>query len=150
MKKDPNAKSYDPLYRTWSDMKTRCYNKNHKYFGRYGGRGITVCDEWLASFEAFLKDMGRKPSPKHSLDRIDNDMGYSKENCKWSNISEQQSNREFGSGKNHSGVRERKRKSCTRYEAVIGFNGKKIYLGVFEKECDAIKAYCEKRTELYG
>jgi hypothetical protein len=71
-------------------MIQRCTNPNTKQFKDYGGRGITVCDEWL-SFDAFLRDMGEKPDGL-LIDRIDNDAGYSKQNCKWSSRREQQSN----------------------------------------------------------
>lgn len=80
-------------YRAWHSMKTRCYRvKNHNYKW-YGQRGIKVCKRWLNSYTNFLKDMGRKPSSKHSLDRIDNNKGYSPSNCKWSTILEQNYNR---------------------------------------------------------
>lgn len=70
-------------YRTWRSIQTRCYNKNYKQYADYGGRGITVCTRWLESYENFLADMGRRPSPKHSIGRRDNDGSYSKENCFW-------------------------------------------------------------------
>lgn len=83
-------------YFTWQRMLQRCYNENYSLFRRYGGRGINVCDEWRENYECFLKDMGRRPvveGIKYSLDRIDNNQGYSKNNCKWSTASEQNRNR---------------------------------------------------------
>jgi hypothetical protein len=86
-------KSRTKLYRVWKSMIARCYNnKNHAY-ADYGGRGIKVCDEWLNSFETFLKDMGEKPTIKHSIDRINNNANYCKENCKWSTKKEQSLNK---------------------------------------------------------
>ena len=79
-------------YTSWEGMKRRCFNPNYKQYSDYGGRGITVCDRWKNSFENFFADMGLKPSPDHSLDRIDNDGDYQKDNCKWSTKAEQSNN----------------------------------------------------------
>lgn len=79
-------------YIAWAHMKKRCFNPNDKDYSNYGGRGITVCDRWL-SFENFFADMGSRPSPKHSLDRINNNDDYCYENCKWSTSKEQNNNR---------------------------------------------------------
>lgn len=82
-----------PEYICWTGMKQRCLNVNHDSYERYGGRGIIVCDRWLESFEDFLSDMGRKPSPAHSIDRRDNDGHYEPGNCRWATGSEQQTNK---------------------------------------------------------
>jgi hypothetical protein len=68
-------------YRSWTGAKARTTNPNTRDWKNYGGRGIRMCDRWLNSFENFLADMGPKPSPKHSLDRIDNDGNYEPGNC---------------------------------------------------------------------
>ncbi|BAW18975.1 hypothetical protein [Ralstonia phage RP12] len=80
-------------YCIWSGIKKRCYNKNSRKYKDYGGRGITMCDEWRESFEAFYADMGPRPSLGHSIDRKNNDEGYSKENCRWATAEEQQNNK---------------------------------------------------------
>ena len=81
-----------PEYRTWCKMKARCYSPRDKRFGNYGGRGITVCDRWLNSFQNFYDDMGPKPA-HYSLERIDNDGNYEPQNCKWIPMAEQAKNR---------------------------------------------------------
>lgn len=75
-------------YWVWKGMISRCDSPSNKSYPRYGGRGITVCPEWY-DIDRFLRDMGPKPSPSHSLERVDNDMGYSAENCVWATQAEQ-------------------------------------------------------------
>ena len=79
-------------YKAWVSMRNRCYNPNHNWYHRYGRRGITVCEQW-DDFEVFLADMGPRPSPKYSLDREDNDLGYTPQNCRWATPQEQNDNR---------------------------------------------------------
>lgn len=80
-------------YHCWVDMKQRCYNPKNKAYKNYGERGITVCKEWLNSFETFLEDMGLMPIDKYSIDRINVNKEYSKENCRWADIDEQSNNK---------------------------------------------------------
>ncbi len=82
-----------PEYRAWQTMRQRCHNPEHRAFPNYGGRGIAVCDRWLHSIEAFIEDMGLKPTPLHEIDRIDNDRGYEPGNCRWVTRSENDRNR---------------------------------------------------------
>lgn len=80
-------------YNTWDAMIQRCTNPNCKAYYNYGARGITVCSEWRGSFMTFLRDMGNKPSPELTLERVNNDGNYEPSNCKWATRKEQQGNR---------------------------------------------------------
>lgn len=82
-----------PEYWAWRDMKRRCLNPNARDFANYGARGIQVCERWRESFCAFFDDMGLRPSPQHSLDRINNDGNYEPGNCRWATVKEQLQNR---------------------------------------------------------
>ena len=82
-----------PEYHVWLYMKGRCCNPNATMYQYYGGRGIKICKKWLNSFETFFQDMGPRPSPKHTLDRINVDGHYTPRNCKWSTRKEQARNR---------------------------------------------------------
>lgn len=80
-----------PTYKSWENMKKRCTNPHNRDFRHYGGRGISICARWQ-DFTLFLADMGRRPSPQHSLDRIDNAGNYEPENCRWTTPKEQHNN----------------------------------------------------------
>lgn len=84
--------SHAPEYRTWYRMIQRCYNPNTIGFAYWGGRGITVCDEWRLSFEAFFSHIGAKPKENLSLDRIDNDGNYEPGNVRWATAQQQRDN----------------------------------------------------------
>ena len=88
-----HGKTYSPEYAIWCHMKSRCGNSNHKDYKYYGGRGIKVCKRWLDSFENFFADMELRPSPKHSIDRINNNGNYKPSNCRWVTMDIQARNR---------------------------------------------------------
>lgn len=89
---DAHRGKVTPEYRAWQEMKKRCEWDQHAHFSNYGGRGIRVCDAWQ-DFSAFLAEMGRRPSPSHSIDRIDVDGNYEVGNCRWATDIEQSNNR---------------------------------------------------------
>lgn len=88
-----HGKSGTPEYKIWKSMKARCSNPKAKHYDSYGGRGITVCDRWLDSFENFLEDMGERPTSEHSIERLDVNGGYDLGNCKWLEFSFQARNK---------------------------------------------------------
>lgn len=84
--------SHSSEYKIWNGMIARCTNPRNPGFAKYGGRGITVCQRWLDGFEYFFADIGPRPSPNHSIDRIDNDGNYEPGNVRWATSYEQRRN----------------------------------------------------------
>jgi hypothetical protein len=93
MGKTVHGKHGIPEYFVWKGMKDRCHRKNNKSYPRYGGKGIRVCDEWRNSFLAFFENVGPRPTPSHSIDRMDHARGYEPGNVRWATITEQNNNR---------------------------------------------------------
>lgn len=96
-----------PEYRAWNGMKERCGRPSHAAYHNYGGRGVQVCERWSGphGFAAFLEDMGRRPSPRHTLERIDNSRGYEPGNCHWATTGEQARNKRTNLVIEHDGRR---------------------------------------------
>ncbi len=91
-------------FQTWQNIRARCNRPTSVNYEYYGGRGIKVCDRWEESFENFLADMGPKPTPEHTIERIDNDGDYEPSNCCWALMAEQSTNkRPFRSVRGKSG-----------------------------------------------
>jgi hypothetical protein len=107
-----------PEYAVWRQMNQRCTNPRSQRYDRYGARGIRVCEAWARSFEAFLADMGRRPSDGHSLDRIDNDGNYEPGNCRWATKAEQNRNRSDNVILEHDG----RRMTVAEWAREIGVN----------------------------
>lgn len=137
------------IYKIWSSMLHRCYNPNNKRYSDWGGRGINVCNEWH-DVKNFIVDMYPTYKEGLSLDRIDNDKGYSKENCRWVEDRIQKRNTRKLKQQNMTGYRgvsiiERKNK--TVFRAKIKVNNISIHLGYFDCRLAAAYAYDDYVTK---
>ncbi|HUH57102.1 MAG TPA: hypothetical protein VL020_01120, partial [Pseudomonadales bacterium] len=132
-RKTTHNMSRTKIYRTWSDMLTRCYNKKYIDSHRYLGRGIKVCQEWL-QFENFYKDMGDIPTPKHTLDRIDNDGDYEPDNCRWASYTEQARNKSNTRYVTLYGEKMPWAEACDRYSINLSSLNSKVRRGIEPNE----------------
>jgi hypothetical protein len=114
-------------YKSWRSMIARCTDPTHDRYADYGGKGVVICQRWLDAFSDFLTDMGRKPTPRHTIDRIDNSRGYEPGNCRWASKSEQASNR-----------------STNR---IIQFRGKSMTLAAASREIGMRPITLQKRLD---
>lgn len=115
-------------YRIWRNIKTRCLDANHGAWKHYGGRGITLCDRWRDSFEAFLADVGHRPSKAHTLDRIANDGHYEPGNVRWALGEVQHGN--------------------TRSNVMLTFNGKTQHISAWARELGVPRDRLQSRLRL--
>lgn len=120
--------SKHPLYRIWRGMIDRCTNNLNYDYCNYGGRGITVCDEWLNSINVFIKDMSERPSKNHSIERLDNNIGYLSSNCKWATAKEQANNRR----NNHKLTFNNETLSVSEWSAKLGINVHTIHTRILK------------------
>jgi hypothetical protein len=111
-----------PEYRIWSSAKERCTNPSSARYKDYGGRGIVMCKKWLTSFENFYSDLGPRPSRSHTLDRKNNNKGYSKSNCRWATRSEQANNTRV----NRMVVFNNKEQTLMEWSIELGFEYKVV------------------------
>ena len=140
--RESHGMSSSPIYAAWKDMKRRCLNKNDKYYRIY--KDFKICDQWINSFVCFYRDMGDRPAGM-SLDRIDGNLGYFPENCRWANNETQARNKRT---RTNTGIRYISKVKNTKYNyygVTIRCKGKK-YNRLFKEMKDAI-SYKEKCIE---
>lgn len=119
-----------PEHRAWRNMRARCYNPKSASYAYYGERGITVCDEWLKSFDEFFDHVGPRPSVDHSIDRINNDGNYEPGNVRWATTTEQNRN--------------------MRHTLRVTFRGETLCVAEWAKRVGVIHCVMKKRIRKWG
>lgn len=147
--------SGDPTYSVWAGIIQRCENSNSNCYERYGGRGIQMCDRWNpkngGSFENFLEDMGEKPSQFHTIERTNNNKGYSPENCIWTgDVSLQAYNKRVYSNSTSGVAGVNWDSKSNAWRVRISKEGKRICLGYFISFEDAVKTRREAEIKYFG
>lgn len=145
-----HGSSNTSTYFSWKAMKSRCYNQNNNRYHAYGGRGIQVCDRWRNSFADFLADMGQKPLPRCSIERLNNDGNYEPGNCVWSTSRLQSRN----TGRNKMVVVNGQLMCYADADAALGLPrntvGKRIRRGATPQQAVAIPLTRTRRHDLTG
>ena len=146
--------NYEPTYQTWRGMKERCNNPNNSHYKYYGELGIKVCESWNHKTEGFINfynDMGQRPEGM-TLDRIDVQKGYCKENCRWADKTTQayNTNRHHLNKSGKIGVRHEVRNGKDKWIAYISYQNKMYYLGIYKSFEEACKVREDAEIEFYG
>jgi hypothetical protein len=137
----PNGRRATTEYWAWINIRRRCHDSSFRNFADWGGRGIAVCERWRESFENFLDDMGHKPSPHLSLDRINNDLGYEPGNCRWATMKVQSNNRRSSITLSLGDETMSESDWCKRLGLAIGSVSKRLAAG-----WDTVSALTLRRT----
>lgn len=137
------------FYKIWADIKSRCLNQNVASYKDYGQRGITINPEWM-KFDSFMADMFDGYSDDLTIDRIDNELGYFKENCQWIPQSEQNFNQRQRKDNSTGKTGVSLRRDIGRYQAFIVVEKKKKHLGYFDSINDAARAREAAELAIYG
>lgn len=134
---EQHGKRRTPEYIVWAHMLSRCLNPNDQHYSEYGGRGITVCGAWADSFSVFLSDMGERPTPFHTLERMEVNGNYEPSNCCWALRTTQSANQRMKKS-NKSGYRGVCwNKASRKWFAQIGFAHTNISIGYFDDSEEA-------------
>lgn len=137
------------IHVAWTNIKQRCYNKKSKQYTDYGGRNITMCDEWKNNFKAFLQwSLENGYDDKFTIDRINNNGNYDSNNCRWTTEKEQSINKRIykNNKTGHRGVYPR----GSKYRVEIKQDGKTIYIGTYKTINEALRARKEAELKYYG
>lgn len=135
------------IYERWKSMKARCYNEKSAAYPDYGGRGITICDRWKESFVNFYEDMGEPPTPKHQIDRINNNGNYEPNNCRWA-TQLQNVNNQREKTHNKTGYQNVYKKDG-KYEAYFEYDKKYYHVGRFEDPQEAYEQTVIKKRKVH-
>jgi hypothetical protein len=123
-----HGRSKTPEYWVWIAMRARCGNPSHRFYAKYGGAGIRVCARW-EHFENFLADMGERPSPQHTIERLENSIGYQPNNCVWATRRDQAINRRSVINVTHQG----KTQCLKDWSRELGINYLTLYTRIKRK-----------------
>lgn len=139
-----------PEYKSWDGMKDRCRNKNSKDYPGYGGRGIKICERWEKSFKNFYSDMGKRPTPQHTIERRNNNGDYEPLNCYWATKTEQRRNTRIPKNNTTGAKGVYWIPKRNQYRVEIRAGGKPIHIGTFKILLEAAEARKQAEIKYWG